>query len=292
MRERTRAEGLDWVTWLGAGLLLACTAVLSFTSLSDLAARGAYTDWRRWLWPLSVDLAGLVAVRIWLTRGLAASARRTGLLLALAVIVISTAGNALEHLWSGGGLAAVMGSVPPLVLACVALLIDLSMRRPAPDTGADTPAPAPGAGELVSSANQPAAQDTETAAQACAEDRPRPGSALRFELHPRLMGVELTRLPQAPLPLAVKPGARQALARPDKARQELAGGLDLSLVDRARELIAASERAPGGRRIGRQALAQELGTSPHQARLQLAHYDANPPAPGAGDTKEKETASA
>jgi hypothetical protein len=296
MRERTEPGGPGWVAWLGAVVLLGCTAVLSFTTLAELAVRGGYADWRRWLWPLTVDAAALVAVRFWLARGLAASARRFGLVLALAMVVLSIAGNALEHWLAGGGLLpAVLGSVPPLVLAAVGLLIDLAVRRPqAPtpvdtvvDTPADTATPAPGAGERLTSADTPSAADIGMDTQASAEARPRPGSALRFDLHPRLMGVELTRLPQAPLSLPVKPGARQALAR-----QPVTAGLDLSLVDRARELIEASERAPGGRRIGRQVLAAELGTSRHQARLQLAHYD-NTPAPGAGaDITDKEPARA
>ncbi|ANZ35554.1 hypothetical protein BBK82_05120 [Lentzea guizhouensis] len=278
MRKREQAEGLDWVTWMGAAVLLASVAVLSFSTLMELAVRGGYTDWRKWLWPLSLDAAAMVALRYWLARGLPASARRTGLALALVVIILSTGGNALEHWWQGGLLAAVMGSIPPLVLAAVALLIDLGLRRQdlAPDTPAHAPAAAPGPGELVTSDD--AAPDVQS--EACDEATMRP---LRRDLSERLVQLELLTT-KHPTPA---PGAEQT------PRQDpVPPGLDLALVKRAHELIAKSEGAPGFRRIGRDLLARELGTSPHQARLQLAHYDAtNSTTPGAGaDTKE--TASA
>lgn len=300
---RERSEGLDWVTWLGAGALLACTAILSFTTLADLAARGAYTDWRKWLWPLSVDLAGVVAVRIWLARGLATSARRTGLMLALAVIVISTAGNALEHLWQGGTLAAVMGSVPPLVLACVALLIDLSMRRPAteptagehatPVTGAPAPGATPATGAPTPGEQPEPAPGARTDQDVDVEPTPPP----RLHLADRLDARDLTapatgRAPEQaePAPSTGEHPQRASTARP--VRLSVVPPLDEQTLTRAHDLIEKSTEA--GRRIGRRLLASQLDITAHQARQLLEAYDNDAaPAPGAGeDTDDEETASA
>lgn len=115
---------LDRTTVLGLALVAVAAAVLTFTTLFQLAVTAGYSPWLAWLLPIAVDAAGLVALRVWLRHG-AELAKR----LALSCIALSVAGNATQHGLAAYGLPApwwvivVVSAVPPSILAAVVHLV-------------------------------------------------------------------------------------------------------------------------------------------------------------------------
>jgi hypothetical protein len=110
----------DKTTVVGLTVVGLAAAVLTFTTLFSLAVACGFDPRLAWLLPVSVDVAGLVALRIWLREG-----PEFAQALMMACIVLSVAGNATQH-----GLAAynmpipwwvivVVSAVPPSVLAAV-----------------------------------------------------------------------------------------------------------------------------------------------------------------------------
>ncbi len=122
------------------GLLLvvaAAAAVLSFAALRDLALVCGFAPWLAWLLPVVVDAGAAAGSLVWLGGWSADSARRFARALALALLGLSVAANALGH-----GLAAfdiapawwvvvVVSAVAPAVLGAVVHLAVL-VGRPDP----------------------------------------------------------------------------------------------------------------------------------------------------------------
>lgn len=135
----THRLGSRWVVWvsiIGTGLIAAGAFWLSFTSLSDLAARaGVQTPW---VWPLIVD--GLIVVA---TIAAMAMARRPGAwypwLLLTGGAILSVIANALHAMFTDSlgvppVMAAIVASVPPVVLVSVTHLTVLLARTEPNDT--------------------------------------------------------------------------------------------------------------------------------------------------------------
>ncbi|MCW2900392.1 MAG: hypothetical protein JWO67_2657 [Streptosporangiaceae bacterium] len=123
-------------------LVAAAAAVLSFAALRDLALVCGFAPWLAWLLPVVVDAGAAAGSLVWLGGWSAEPARRFARALALCLLGLSVAANALGH-----GLAAfalrpawwvvvIVSSVAPAVLGAVVHLAVLVGR---PDDAALPP---------------------------------------------------------------------------------------------------------------------------------------------------------
>lgn len=100
---------------LGGFITVACAAVISFNSIEHLAAVAGF-GWTSWLFPVVLDVVFGIAVDVWMRR--VAGSWQWGAALSVVAIVLSLAANTADHwLTTHTMLAAVMGAVPPLMLA-------------------------------------------------------------------------------------------------------------------------------------------------------------------------------
>lgn len=105
---------------LFALVTLAAAAIVSFTSLRDLAAYAGFGE-RSWLLPLCVDAVAGLGMEVWLS---GSKAWRSGRNLAMAAILGSLAGNGGDWWFkSASFLSAGLGLVPPAALAAVLLVL-------------------------------------------------------------------------------------------------------------------------------------------------------------------------
>jgi hypothetical protein len=121
------------------GLLLvvaAAAAVLSFAALRDLALLCGFAPGLAWLLPVVVDAGAAAGSLVWLGGAVPESARRFARFLALTLLGLSVAANALGH-----GLAAfrqepawwvvvIVSAIAPAVLGAVVHLAVLVGREP------------------------------------------------------------------------------------------------------------------------------------------------------------------
>lgn len=119
-----------WRIRLLAFVTIAVTAVISFSSLRNLADRAGFHD-LAWLFPVCLDAVAALGVELWLSNS---PARRGAMTLALGAIVLSTAGNIFDwgirsKLWQPGlWLAPALGAIPPLGLAFLLLVLHRHSR--------------------------------------------------------------------------------------------------------------------------------------------------------------------
>jgi hypothetical protein len=126
------------------GLLLivaAAAAVLSFSALRDLALVCGFAPWLAWLLPVVVDAGAAAGSLVWLGGWSARSARQFARALALALLGLSVAANALGHGLAAFSLApawwvvVIVSSVAPAVLGAVVHLAVLVKRDDDPKDG-------------------------------------------------------------------------------------------------------------------------------------------------------------
>lgn len=109
-------------------------AVLSFAALRDLALICGFAPWLAWLLPVVVDAGAAAGSLVWLGGWSADSARRFARSLALALLALSVAANALGHGLAAFGMApawwvvVVVSAVAPAVLGAVVHLAVLVGR--------------------------------------------------------------------------------------------------------------------------------------------------------------------
>ncbi len=129
----------DWTTDLGLLVVGVAAAILTFTTLRDLAEQcgitGTFLGLRlSYLVPVTVDAAGVVAARVWLKRTGGPDAVRFGRTLAWACIGASILGNAGQHGMAAYGIAppwwvvVLVSAVPPATLGAVVHLGHLTRR--------------------------------------------------------------------------------------------------------------------------------------------------------------------
>lgn len=134
---------MKWRLRLFAFLTIASTAIISFASVKSLAEFAGFGQ-LAWLYPICLDAVAALGMDIWLSRS---GAARSGARLATAAVMLSLTANVADW-WikQGTVLAALMGAVPPAMLA--ALLATLH-RHVVAEAGAppDVPTePGPGLG--------------------------------------------------------------------------------------------------------------------------------------------------
>ncbi|MHA6793774.1 DUF2637 domain-containing protein [Pseudonocardia bannensis] len=117
-------------------IVAAAAAVLSFAALRDLALVCGFAAWPAWLLPVVVDAGAAAGSLVWLGGWAAEPARRFARALALGLLTLSVAANALGHGLEAYGLAppwwvvVVVSAVAPAVLGAVVHLAVLVGRRP------------------------------------------------------------------------------------------------------------------------------------------------------------------
>lgn len=119
--QRTRLRIMAFIT-------IADTGLISYVSTRNLAERWGFGA-LSWLYPLCLDAVAAVGMDLWMSHS---PAKRAAKWLALFAVALSLAANVVDWLYVGPG-AAVLGAVPPLMLA--ALLLTLHRH------GAHTPTP-------------------------------------------------------------------------------------------------------------------------------------------------------
>lgn len=182
---------------IGSTVLIAVGAfVLSFASLTDLAARSGIDRNLAWIWPIIVD--GLIVAATVAIVALAGHDRKTlaypWALLFLGAVV-STAANAVHAIVSVGqahggvppAISAVMAAMPPVVLLAITHLTVLLVQKAAPASGAKKkptrePAPARAAKRTPSALPSPAARALPMAAVKAPAAVPAPARSQDREL--------------------------------------------------------------------------------------------------------------
>jgi len=260
---RATRSGHDAWTLLGVGVVALAAAVLSFSSLQQLAVRAGYSPTLAALLPLAIDAQAVVATRSWLAAHTPPRARRYARALALAAVAGSVAGNAGQHAMAAAGVetpwwvVVAIASVPPVALAMVAHLAALlATHRPAPRQAEHE------AAEMEPSTEQPPA----TRADAHAAD------PLTERASARADGAQPSAQQGAQAPRATRSRARSA-GRAPKGSQERARALfgehaDAGTLDQltGREVADAGGVSPAtGRRWLAQWRAEHARQTPHLA---------------------------
>jgi hypothetical protein len=178
--QRTRLRIMAFIT-------IADTGLISYVSTRNLAERWGFGT-LSWLYPLCLDAVAAVVMDLWMSNS---PAKRAAKWLALFAVALSLAANVVDWLYVGPG-AAVLGAVPPLMLAALLLTLHrhsahtehtqapaqpstMTEQAPqthpdtAPDTAPDTVADAMADAMVDSAVPVPAADPTDRPGQPPAE---------------------------------------------------------------------------------------------------------------------------
>lgn len=129
------------------GIVAAAAAVLSFAALRDLALVCGFTPSLAWLLPVVVDAGAAAGSIVWLGGRVSERARRFARALALTLLVLSVAANALGHGLEAFRLApawwvvVIVSAVAPAVLGAVVHLAVLVGRVDPAEAEVDEPIP-------------------------------------------------------------------------------------------------------------------------------------------------------
>lgn len=127
------------VLYLLLSVVATAAAVLSFAALRDLALVCGFAAQLAWLLPVVVDAGAAAGSLVWLGGNVGAAARMFARALALALLGLSVAANALGHGLAAFGLApawwvvVIVSAIAPAVLgAVVHLAVLVGRTEPAP----------------------------------------------------------------------------------------------------------------------------------------------------------------
>ena len=143
--------------YLSLSVVAVAAAVLSFSALRDLALLCGFAPQLAWLLPVVLDAGAAAGSLVWLGGAVAQPARRFARALALALLALSVAANALGHGLEAFGLVpawwvvVIVSAVAPAVLGAVVHLAVLVGRAEhvAPEVAEDADAEDAGDGEPV-----------------------------------------------------------------------------------------------------------------------------------------------
>lgn len=139
----------DWLTDLGLIAVGGAAAVLTFVTWRELAIACGVAPALAWLVPLTVDAAGVVAARVWLSGTAPADAVRFARAVTWVAIAASIGGNAVGHAVDVGALAlsgwvvVAVTAIPPATLGAVVHLGHLVRRAGGGATSGATTEPEP-----------------------------------------------------------------------------------------------------------------------------------------------------
>lgn len=143
--------------WIQLGVVASAAAVLSFSSLRDLAGMCGFSTQLGWLLPVTVDAGAASGCAVWLGGHAATpAARRWARGLTVTLLAASVGGNAIVHYLTAYGLrpawwlVVAVSAVAPAVLGAVLHLGGLVGRRvgPVTDLAAEETASEPAPPEL------------------------------------------------------------------------------------------------------------------------------------------------
>ncbi|MFB9383243.1 DUF2637 domain-containing protein [Pseudonocardia petroleophila] len=177
MATRKKGASPGVVTWAGLAVVAGAAAILTFTTLRDLAIACGISDTflgvpLAWLLPITVDAAGAVAIRVWLTQRASPAASRLARRLSWFCIILSILGNAGQHGMAAYGIVppwwviVLVSAVPPAMFGAVTHLAVLLNREdegawiwgPDPQPNEDIPSPPVKEGEDESAPEEPAVE--------------------------------------------------------------------------------------------------------------------------------------
>jgi hypothetical protein len=115
--QRARLRIMAFVT-------IADTGIISYVSTRNLAERWGFGP-LSWLYPLCLDAVAAVGMDLWMSNS---PAKRPAAWLSLFAVGLSLAANVADWLYVGPG-AAVLGAVPPLMLAALLLTMHYHAAR-------------------------------------------------------------------------------------------------------------------------------------------------------------------
>ena len=140
------------VLYILLGVVAGAAAVLSFSALRDLALVCGFAPQLAWLLPVVVDAGAAAGSLVWLGGAVGAAARTFARALALTLLALSVAANALGHGLAAFSLApawwvvVIVSAVAPAVLGAVVHLAVL-VGRPDPAPPAETDSDVDGDGD-------------------------------------------------------------------------------------------------------------------------------------------------
>lgn len=120
------------------GIVAIAAAVLSFAALRDLALLCGFSERLAWLLPVVVDAGAAAGSLVWLGGGVTEVARRFARALALCLLSLSVAANALSHGLEAFKIATpwwvvvIVSAIAPAVLSSIVHLAVLVRRSEAP----------------------------------------------------------------------------------------------------------------------------------------------------------------
>lgn len=120
---------------LMAFVTIADTGIISYISTKNLAERWGFGP-LSWLYPLCLDAVAAVGMDLWMSNS---PAKRAAACLSLSAVGLSLAANVADWLYVGPG-AAVLGAVPPLMLAALLLTMHRHAAHTAPSSAPSLPA--------------------------------------------------------------------------------------------------------------------------------------------------------
>jgi hypothetical protein len=131
------SEKRDWVTIGSLTIVGVAAAVTSFSAQADLATVAGWPDWMSWLLPATDDVYGVAATRMWLAADSSDELRRHARAHAAGALILSMAGNAMDHALNKGAihlgshlwlLVVAVSLVPPIALGALMHLVTLRGR--------------------------------------------------------------------------------------------------------------------------------------------------------------------
>lgn len=135
------------VLWALTVVVALAAATLSFATLRDLAATVGFTPSLAWLLPIIVDLGALFASLVWLAGSHTPRARRLAKRTTWSLLVLSIAGNAVQHAlsatadqWPRVVLVVLVSAVAPAVFGALVHLATLARERPVESDPVETAA--------------------------------------------------------------------------------------------------------------------------------------------------------
>jgi hypothetical protein len=130
----------DWVTIGSLAIVGASAAITSFSAQADLASQAGWPGWMPWLLPATDDVYGVAATRIWLSEESSPEVKKHARAHAFAALLLSMAGNAMDHALKSGALkmgpylwllVVAVSLVPPIALGALMHLVTLRGRTEA-----------------------------------------------------------------------------------------------------------------------------------------------------------------
>jgi hypothetical protein len=139
----------DWITIGSLAIVGASAAITSFSAQADLAAQAGWPGLMSWLLPATDDVYGIAATRIWLSASSGPELKKHARAHAFAALLLSMAGNAMDHALKSGALkmgpylwllVVAVSLVPPIALGALMHLVTLRGRTEAVPADVTVPA--------------------------------------------------------------------------------------------------------------------------------------------------------